>query len=274
MKIAFQGVAGAFSELAATKHFPENKITTLPCNEFKDVFHAVEGGKAQAGVIPIENSNAGSIFQNYDLLLSSEVWITGEVKLRVKHNLLGKAQAKLADVKKVLSHPQALMQCSAFLEQHGYDQLAFYDTAGAAKWVSESDDYSAAAIAGELAAKTYGLKILKRGIENNKENYTRFFIIERKERRSKVPSTRMKTSIVFALNNTPGGLHKALSVFAIRDIDLLKLQSRPIPGSPWKYYFYLDFDGSIHEESCGRAIEHLKEITKVCRVFGSYPICS
>ena len=261
-------------------------VDTVPSKNFKSVFTAVQLGRVDFGMLPIENSLAGSIHQNYDLLQESRVWIAGEYKLRVSHNLLGIKSAKLSDLKHVYSHPQALSQCAKHLEDIGtVEPMPYFDTAGSAQYIAKTGDPTLGAIASRQAAKTYGLKIIEGSIEDNDSNFTRFLLIESiksskaKDKPKAIAkllrpmNAKYKTSIVFALKNIPGCLHKCLSVFAIRDIDLYKIESRPIPGSPWKYLFYLDFKGSIAEEANAKALAHLKEITEYCRLLGSYPEC-
>lgn len=269
--IGFQGVPGAYSEIAAKAHF--GSATYKACRSFRQVFSGVEAGRMDYGVVPIENSVAGSIHENYDHLQKRKVWISGEYKLRVSHNLLAVGGAKVDQIRKVYSHPQALAQCAGYLRGFKHiEPLPYFDTAGSAKFISEQNDVTIAAIASGLAGKQYGLRTLVRGIEDNEQNYTRFLIIEKqKSTFRRAAKKRMKTSIVFALKNIPGCLHKCLSVFAIRDIDLYKIESRPIPGSPFSYVFYLDFDGCVDDEPQSNALSHLSEITALLKVLGSYP---
>ncbi len=271
--IAFQGVRGAYSEQAVVKFF-KTRFKDQPYKDFEDVFKAVLNGKADFGVIPIENSLTGSIHQNYDLLLKYKVWITGEIKLRVSHNLLAPHGTKISDIRQVYSHPQALMQCDGFLKTiKKATSVPYFDTAGSAHFVADQNDKSLASIASAQAAKEYDLKVVRANIEDNEQNFTRFIVITSSPKKKlKAPSkSRFKTSVLFALKkNIPGGLFKALTVFAIRDIDLLKIESRPIPGKPWQYIFYLDFEGESHTEAAKRAISHLEEITEFVKVLGSF----
>ena len=266
-KIAFQGELGAYSEMASHGYFGKD-ITVVPKPQFKDVFDAVSDGEVDHGIIPIENSLAGSIRENYDLLIENELVITGEVKLRIVHNFMVNDGARLSEIKKVYSHPQALSQCKDFLNTlEGIERISVYDTAAAACKIKETGTLDAAAIASEQAALDYGLTILQSGIESNHKNFTRFLILSR-ELSEQVKDS--KTSIVFSTKNIPGGLFKSLSVFALRDIDLYKIESRPIPGSPWMYLFYIDFDGDIRQNVIKKAIAHLEEIAKYLKVLGSY----
>jgi prephenate dehydratase len=267
-KIAFQGENGAFSELAAIRYF-SGKIQPVAFGEFEDVFTAVKQGRVHYGIIPIENSLSGSIHQNYDLLLKYPLWIFGEIKLRISHNLIVNPRTSFNDIMKVYSHPQALAQCQSFLKSlKGAVQIPASDTAGAVKYIRDTQAFDSAAVASNQAALDYRMKVLKRDIEDNEKNFTRFVLLSKKPMAAKGVC---KTSVVFALKNIPGALYKSLSVFAIRDIDLLKIESRPIPGSPWKYIFYLDFAGKMNSPVALKAVEHLKEITQYLKVLGSYP---
>lgn len=277
-KIAFQGEKGAYSELAALKFF-KTKITTVPHKDFEHVFNAVISKKVDFGVIPIENSLGGSIHRVYDLLLEHKVWICGEYKLRVNHNLITSKKTKPENIEQIYSHPQAFLQCRNFLKSKfkNVQQIPCLDTAGAVKMIKDNGWTNIAAIASTHSAKEYDMKIMESSIEDNEKNYTRFFILSKNKskpiigRKSNVSvTTKCKTSIAFALKNIPGALFKSLSVFAMRDIDLYKIESRPIPGSPWKYLFYLDFKGDIKHKSSVNAIDHLGEITRYLKVLGSY----
>jgi prephenate dehydratase len=266
MKVAFQGEPGAYSEQAVFNYFGE--VETLPCESFDAMFDSVVSGESDAALAPIENSLAGSIHQNYDLLLRHDLHIVGEYFLRVQHCLIANPGVKMEDVKKAISHPQALGQCAGYLRSHGIKAEQVYDTAGSVKMLKESGAMDVAAIASRRAAEIYGMQILQEGIEDNPENYTRFLVIQRE---LIIPAGESKTSIVFTLKNVPGSLFKAMSVFALRDIDLTKIESRPLQGKPWEYLFYIDFIGSIHDETSKRALDHLEEYALMLRVLGSYP---
>lgn len=269
LRVAFQGEPGAYSEGAALTFFGA-ATATVPCESFDDVFAAVAGGAADRAMIPIENSLAGSIHRNYDLLLRHDLHIIGELNFRVRHNLLALPGVALSDVRRVLSHPQALAQCEGFIDRLGVTREATYDTAGSAKMVRQQQLRDAAAIASVRAAEVYELTILAADIEDDPENYTRFLALA-PEPHPAPPGVPAKTSIVFALKNAPGVLFKALSVFALRDIDLTKIESRPMRGTRWEYVFYLDFAASLEEEVAQNALRHLGEIATMLRVLGSYP---
>jgi prephenate dehydratase len=267
MRVAFQGEPGAYSEAAAIQHFGAG-VETIPCESFDELFAAVASRQADCAMAPIENSLAGSIHQNYDLLAQHDLHIVGEHVLRVEHCLIGASDATLDDLRLVMSHPQALAQCDHYIRARGWQREVVYDTAGSVKMLRASGKRDTAAIASERAAQVYGMKILARNIEDNPQNFTRFLVLAREPVEPEQPC---KTSIVFTLRNVPGALFKALSVFALREIDLTKIESRPIPGAPWEYMFYLDFADSAHEERGKRALSHLSEIASTLRVFGSYP---
>ena len=269
MKAAFQGEPGAYSEAAIFEHFGK-EATTLPCESFDLVFEAVAHGTADFGFLPIENSLAGSIHRNYDLLLQNELTVIGEHHLHVHHCLIALPQvAAIKDLKRVISHPQALAQCDGYLRSYNLKPETAYDTAGAVKIMKEIGDPTTASIASRRAAELYGMNILAENIEDNSANFTRFLIVARQPLPLSTSDT--KTSIAFALKNEPGSLFKALSVFALRDIDLTKIESRPLVGKPWEYFFYIDFAGSTQEEKCRRALEHLNEYATTLRILGSYP---
>ena len=269
--IAFQGEPGAYSEAAALEFFGAD-VLTLPSHSFEGVFTAVTQGIASHGILPIENSLAGSIHRNYDLLLRNTLHIVGEYHHRVSHCLLAIPGVALEEIRQVHSHPQALAQCEENLTRLGLEQIVEADTAGSAHWLREAGDRRAAAIASRRAAQVYQLNILVENLEDNPANFTRFLIItDRPQEIADSDLENYKTSVVFSLPNRPGSLFKAMSVFALRDIDLTKIESRPIPGKPWEYMFYIDFAGYAGSPVCERALAHLEEITVSLRILGSYP---
>jgi len=266
-RIAFQGEPGAFGEMAAIAW--KGGCETVPYPSFEAVFGAVESGECSYGVVPIENSLAGSIHRNYDLLLRHQLAIVGELSLRIVHNLIALPGVTFEDVRRVYSHPQALAQCEGYLSRlEGVEQVPTSNTAVSVKLLAEQNIRDGAAIASGRAARLYGMEIIAEGIEDDPRNHTRFIVLGRKQ---EIPRGDSKTSVVFAVENTPGSLFKSLSVFALRDIDLTKIESRPMRGEPWQYLFYMDFAGSMAEPKCQNAIRHLEEIATFLRILGSYP---
>lgn len=269
--VAFQGEAGAYSELAALEFF-NHEAETHPCRSFDEVFDCVNHADCTFGVIPIENSLAGSIHRNYDLMLHNDLHIVGEYFLRVNHCLLALPGVAIEDLRRVQSHPQALAQCEQNLKKLGVEIVSEYDTAGSARLLRDRDDRITGALASRRAAQVYGLSILVDAMEDNPLNFTRFLVLARQPEHSENEENGdFKTSIVFSLNNHPGALFKAMGVFALRDIDLTKIESRPISGRPWDYMFYIDFAGHAEARNCHRALEHLQEMATYFRVLGSYP---
>jgi prephenate dehydratase len=266
MLVAFQGEPGAYSEAAALKF--DASASTLPCQAFDDVFAAVAGGRATHGILPMENSIGGSIHRNYDLLLEHDLPIVGEVELRVDHCLLALPGTSLEDVNVVYSHPQALAQVENALRQmRGVEVVAVYDTAGAAKMVREGDRRDAAAVASRRAADVFGLRILRESIQDFHDNITRFCIIAHAG--AEAPGAD-KTSLVFALQSRPGALFKALAGFALRDINLTKIESRPLRGRPWEYAFYVDVEAPRGHPRLDRAVADLQDFCHWVRILGSY----
>ena len=266
MKVAFQGEQGAYSEEAGSIYFHDPKM--IPQETFDDVFNAVTSGVCELGLIPIENSLAGSIHQNYDLLLRNQLHVVGEYFLRVRHCLIGIPDSDLSQIKCVISHPQALDQCARYLRGMGIKPKPVYDTAGSVKMLKSSGEKTTAAIASKRASEIYEMQVLQENIEDNPENFTRFLVIAPMP---VIPKGEAKTSIVFTLKNQPGSLFKALKVFALRNIDLSKIESRPLAGKPWEYLFYVDFIGASENESAQKALGHLKEYALMLRILGSYP---
>ena len=267
-RVAFQGELGAFSQQAARRIFGPH-LQPLPCLAFEDVFRRLVRRKADFAVIPIENSLAGSIHQNFDLLAKHSLESIGETYVRIEHHLIANPRARMADIRQVYSHPVALAQCRTFLGSlRAAEEVSFYDTAGSVKFIRDKHLSNAAAVASADAARMYGMKILKRNIEDDRENYTRFLALAR---RGRVPHGGAKTSLVFSLRNEPGALFKALSVFALRDINLTKIESRPIRGRRWEYLFYVDLQSDIRSRQCVNALRHLQEMTAYFKILGSYP---
>ena len=266
MRIAYQGEPGAYSEAAALRFTDHTDL--LACESFEQVFEAVDQGRATHGVLPVENSIGGSIHRNYDLLLEHDLPIVGEVQLIITHNLMALPGTKIEELTRIYSHPQALAQCERFLRALPHVAVeATYDTAGSAKLVKEKQLAGAGAIASERAAQVFGLEILQSEVQDFSDNITRFLVVSRVADPDPLVD---KTTVVFSLPNEPGALFKALSVFALRDIDLTKIESRPIRGRPWEYLFYVDLPLGRHDLRCSRALVHLAEFARSMRTLGSY----
>lgn len=266
--VAIQGERGSYSEVAATNLLGDAAKLQC-CERFEDVFKMATAGDARYCLVPLENSLSGSIHKNYDLLLRHQLKITREINLQIEHNLITAAGVAFEEIKTVFSHPVALDQCDRFFEK--FPRLvkrSAYDTSGSVKRIIEENLRDSAAIAGKQAAEYYGGDIAMTGIQDNKENFTRFVLLSREP---EVEEDADKTSIAFSFGNAAGALFKCLSVFALRDIDLTKIESRPIHGRPWEYLFYLDFLGNTGEENTLKALDHLRELTEFLEVLGCYP---
>jgi prephenate dehydratase len=291
IKVAIQGELGSFSHEAAERMLP--RCTVVPCARSAEVFDRVQRGSVAAAVIPIENSLAGTVAEHADLLVAREVFIQGEFLLRIVHNLIATRGVKLGALRKVLSHPVALDQCRDFFRHHPrIEPVPFYDTAGSVKHVVAHRLPDAAGIAGRHAAREYSGKILQAGIEDDKRNFTRFFLIRKSmgklgtkssgttaqqkgsaasapRYQRLIPRGANKTSIAFKVKNVPGALFKSLSVFALRDISLSKIESRPMRGRPWEYVFYVDFLRG-DDEPARNALRHLGEVAEFVKILGIY----
>ena len=280
MKVAIQGELGSFSHEAAEKMLPRCRV--VPCARSVEVFDRIDNGSVAAAVIPIENTLAGTVAEHADLMLTRDVFIQAEYMLRIVHNVIAMPGVRMNALRRVLSHPVALDQCRDFFRSHPkIEAVPFYDTAGSVKHVIASQLSDAAGIAGWKAASEYSGKILQSGIEDDKSNFTRFFLIRKldlgagKKKGSvgyhrRIPKRANKTSIVFQVKNTPGALFKSLSVFALRDISLSKIESRPMRGRPWEYVFYVDFLRG-DDEAARNALRHLEEVAEFVKVLGIYP---
>jgi prephenate dehydratase len=271
-KVAFQGERGAYGEMATLQYFPDVKL--LPLKSFQDVFDAAETGKVEYIVVPLENSIEGSINEIYDLLLQTKMNIVGEIYQRVRHCLIANRGTKM--IRYVHSHPQALAQCRAYLQNKGLKPVPTYDTAGAAKMIKENKMADSAAIASKRAAELYDMEILDEGIEDRKNNYTRFFVLSPKKKKSgksdphDIGGHSHKTSIIFSVRHVPGTLFGILGEFAIRKINLTKIESRPTKETPWEYNFYVDFEGHLQNKPVHEALLSIKPKTSYIKILGSY----
>jgi prephenate dehydratase len=268
--VAFQGEPGAFSHAAAQKLLGPG-ISPVPCASFYDVFETLRTGKAECAVLPIENTLHGSVHENYDLLLDCDFEIAGETSVRISHQLITMPGTRFWDIRQVFSHPVALNQCRRFFQKNKQiEPVSFYDTAGSVKMLREENPPAAAAIASETAAHIYGGVIQRRNIEDDPQNFTRFFLLSKQRTRLKSATGEWKTSVVFSMPNVPGALFKALACFALRDLSLTKIESRPLRGKPWEYFFYVDLLGSADDSRVQNALANLKELTEFLKILGSY----
>ncbi len=263
----FLGEIGTFSHKACTQYFG-TKVKPVPMSSFRAIFEAINLGKTDFGVVPLENSLAGSVHENYDLLLEYDLKIIGEITLRIVHNLVGHQGAKTEDIKRVFSHPQVFQQCRQFLEQHsGWELLPSADTGTAITNIKETNNLTDSAIAGKEAAEIHGMAVIEEGIETNPRNYTRFVIIGTQPLED---GPKTKSSLIYSAGNRPGALFETLKIFAEQNINLVKLESRPIHGKPWEYMFYVDVEADVQSDSFKPVLHALEEKTDYLRILGSY----
>jgi prephenate dehydratase len=274
--IAFQGARGAFSEVAVRKLVGPD-VAVMPCERFEDLFRNLKDGSASGAVVPIENTLAGSVHENYDLLQKFDLPIVAETSVRIVHNLIAPPGIPFSKLRRIYSHPVALNQCLDFFEKNPqFERVSFYDTAGSVKMLMEEGLRDAGGIASAVAAEIYGGRILRRSIESDRQNFTRFFLLRtpefaRKHPVAAVKEAAWKTTLVFSTRNVPGSLFRAISAFALRDLNLTKIESRPLRGKPWEYLFYLDFIGRVDSPNAQNALNHLQEVADYLRVLGCYP---
>lgn len=261
---------GAFSHSAARKLLGLD-AEFHPCATFKEVFHALQANAVTYAVVPMENTLHGSVHENYDHLVDYDFRIVGETNIRVAHHLIAMPGTRLRDIRRVFSHPVALNQCRLFFEKNPqFAAEPFYDTAGSVKMLEQQKLENSAALASEDAAGIYGGVILKRHLEDDRQNFTRFFLLSKQDTAAPAPNRAWKTSIVFSTANVPGALFKAMACFALRDVNLTKIESRPLRGRPWEYLFYVDLNGHRETKAVQNAISNLQEITLFLKVLGSY----
>lgn len=269
MKAAYSGIKGAYSEAAIYRHF--TNIDAIGFDTFEEVFDAVRDKAADYGMLPFENTIAGSVVENYDLLLNHDsLYITAEVFLNITHSLLSHKGNNLANIKTAYSHPHAIAQCRDFLKMHNISSVPLYDTAGSAKYVSMRGRMDESAIAAESCADIYNLEAVRKGVESVQNNITKFFVVVRAE--NLPPNIKKeKTSIAFTTKHYPGALVNCLQRLAKNSINLTKLESRPVPKNPWEYVFYADFEGGVDDENVKIALSEMEAASEYIRVLGSYP---
>ncbi len=269
LRVVYQGVPGAYSHAAAEQYFENRGCTFVPVPAWRDALRALEEDAADRAVLPLENSTAGVVYENYDLLMSNDVAITGEIRLPIAHALLGVPGAKKEDITVVRSHPQALLQCEEYLRRELPRARieAVSNTAAAAAQVQKDGERHAAAIAGEINASLYGLDVLEREIQDAKGNETRFIVVSSEKVYSE---TAGQISICFSLPNEAGSLYRILSHFIFNGLNMTRIESRPLPGKPWEYLFFVDFEGNLQNEAVVNALLGIREEAKMLRVLGNY----
>jgi chorismate mutase / prephenate dehydratase len=268
VRVAFQGVKGAYSEDAAFTYFGEG-VETVACQEFADLLEAVDRGRATHGVLPVENSIEGSVTLANDLLLDSDLTVIGEILLPIRHCLIGQPDAELKDIRKVYSHPQALGQSRNFLSEHPeWEKIPSFDTAGSVLMIKQRGLKEEAAVASRRAAEQYGMKVLKEGIQNSNKNCTRFFVLEKEPKNDNAGD---KTALAFTTKHVPGALYKCLGAFAEHGVNITKLESRPRRERPWEYVFFVDIEGSVNDVNVSKALIDLVRKASFVKVFGSFP---
>lgn len=266
-RIGFQGEAGSYSETAASIQFPDHGYSFIPFRSFRELFESVENSTIDLAVVPVENSTEGSINETYDLLVEKPLFVVGEIYQKIHHCLIINKNSKLDDVSVVYSHPQALAQCRRYLQSKPFEVIPMYDTAGSVKFIKENLKNFAAAIASERASKIYDMQIVDHDIEDNSNNFTRFLIISKT---NEVNPTHNKISIIFSIAHTPGSLYSILREFAMRGINLTRIESRPTKNVPWEYYFFVDFEGNPDEERILKSLLTIKNSVNFFKLLGSY----
>ncbi len=275
VNVVYQGVPGSFSYEALEKFFEddikENKVNKINVESFRGVFEAIQNNKAEFGILPIENSSTGGISDVYDLLRENDLYIVGEVKVKVEHNLLGIKGAIIEDLEEVYSHPQGLEQSKEFLSQYNkWKSIPYINTASSAKLIKESGDITKGCIASIKAKEIYGLELLSEKINFNGKNYTRFIIISKN---IDISGDYDKVSIVLSVMHKSGALHDILTIFKKYNLNMMKIESRPIIEKPWEYFFYIDFEGNINSENVKKAIEEIKKNSRFNKYLGNYKMC-
>jgi prephenate dehydratase len=266
-RAGFLGEIGTFSQKACSQYFGD-QVTAVPMSSFRAIFDAIKQGETQFGIVPLENSLAGSIHENYDLLMEYDFKIIGEITLRIMHHLVGHPGTQVADIRRVFSHPQVFEQCRQFLDRHpDWELISAKDTATAVRQIKEAGEKSDGAIASREAAEAHGMKVIEEGIETNPRNYTRFVVIGMESLEN---GPRKKSSLVYSAGNRPGSLYETLKIFAEKGINLVKLESRPIHGKPWEYMFYVDLEADATDASFQPILKSLEEYTDYLRILGTY----
>jgi prephenate dehydratase len=266
-KIGFQGESGSYSETSASTRFPDPNNSFIPFKSFRDLFDAVENTIVDLAVVPVENSTEGSVNETCDLLIEKPLFVIGEIYQKINHCLIINKDSYPENISVVYSHPQALAQCRRYIQSRSFESIPMYDTAGSVKFIKETLKNNAAAIASKRAAQIYDMKIMEENIEDNSNNFTRFFIISKRYENT---SNHDKISIIFSISHTPGSLYSILKEFALREINLTKIESRPTKDIPWEYYFFVDLEGNTNEKRISDSLSSIGNIAKSFKLLGSY----
>jgi prephenate dehydratase len=267
LKVGFQGESGSYSEASARIQYPDPNYSFVPFRSFRELFEGVESSTVDLAVVPIENSTEGSVNETYDLLVEKPLYVIGEIYQKIHHCLIINKNSSPDEISVIYSHPQALAQCRKYIQNRHLESVPMYDTAGSVKFIKETRNASAAAIASKHAAQIYDMKVVEEDIEDNSNNFTRFLIISN---RYDSNTDDNKISVIFSISHTPGSLYSILKEFALRNINLTKIESRPTKNIPWEYYFFVDLEGNINDDKVSASLSAVKTATIFFKLLGSY----
>lgn len=267
LKVGFQGESGSYSEASARIQYPNPNYSFVPFRSFRELFEGVESSTVDLAVVPIENSTEGSVNETYDLLVEKPLYVIGEIYQKIHHCLIINKNSSPDEISVIYSHPQALAQCRKYIQNRHLESIPMYDTAGSVKFIKETRNASAAAIASKHAAQIYDMKVVEEDIEDNSNNFTRFLIISK---RYDSNTDDNKISVIFSISHTPGSLYSILQEFALRNINLTKIESRPTKNIPWEYYFFVDLEGNINDDKVSASLSAVKTATIFFKLLGSY----
>jgi prephenate dehydratase len=267
LKVGFQGESGSYSEASARIQYPGPNYSFVPFRSFRELFEGVESSTVDLAVVPIENSTEGSVNETYDLLVEKPLYVIGEIYQKIHHCLIINKNSSPDEISVIYSHPQALAQCRKYIQNRHLESVPMYDTAGSVKFIKETRNASAAAIASKHAAQIYDMKVVEEDIEDNSNNFTRFLIISKRYDRNTDDN---KISVIFSISHTPGSLYSILQEFALRNINLTKIESRPTKNIPWEYYFFVDLEGNINDDKVSASLSAVKTATIFFKLLGSY----
>jgi len=266
-KVGFQGESGSYSEASARIQYPDPNYSFIPFRSFRELFDGVENSVVDLAVVPIENSTEGSINETYDLLVEKPLYAIGEIYQKIHHCLIIDKNSSLDEISVVYSHPQALAQCRKYIQKKHLESIPMYDTAGSVKFIKETHNTSAAAIASKHAAQIYDMKVVEEDIEDNSNNFTRFLIISKSY---DMKADDNKISVIFSIPHAPGSLYSILQEFALRNINLTRIESRPTKNIPWEYYFFVDLEGNVNDDKISASLLSVKSATIFFKLLGSY----